>query len=391
MPWNDNANSGQKPGPWGSPPPSGGSGGGPGGSGGDNQGGGRGGGGSGGPKRPRRPGGGAPPPPDLGDFGRQLKQRLDNLFGGPAGKGVQGQTMAIAAGVAFAFWLLSGVYVVQPNEEAVVTTFGQYSSTAGPGLRVRLPWPIQGHKKVPVTDAQRIEIGGREGADELKESLMLTGDENIVDVNFTVLWRISDPAKYLFKVDDPDGTVRAVGESAMREIVGRTSLDPILTNGRAKLQDETRTLMQRVLDSYDSGILINEVQIRNASPPPDVADAFRDVTSAKQDADSLANQAKGEAAKVVQGALGYKAQVVQEAEGEAARFNQVYAQYKLAPAVTRQRLYIETMERVLKNSKKVIVDSKGATAPIILPPDAFRSRSADQTAVSPAPAPGAAR
>ena len=306
---------------------------------------------------------------------------------------MQGQTLAIAAGFAFAFWLLSGVYVVQPNEEAVVTTFGQYSSTAGPGLRVRLPWPIQAHKKVPVTDAQRVEIGGREGGEELKQSLMLTGDENIVDINFTILWRISDPAKYLFRVEDQNGTVRAVGESAMREVVGRTSLDPILTNGRAKLQEDTRILMQRVLDSYDSGILIQEVQVRNASPPPgDVADAFREVTSAKQEAESYANQAGAERAKIVQGALGYKAQVVQEAQGEAARFNQVYAQYKLAPAVTRQRLYIETMERVLKNTRKVIVDSKGATAPIILPPDAFRPRSADQPAtVSPAPAPGAAR
>ena len=291
--------------------------------------------------------------------------------------------MAIAAGVAFALWLLSGIYIVQPNEEAVIQTFGRSTGVAGPGLRVRAPWPIQTARKVAVTDAQRIEIGGREGADELKESLMLTGDENIVNVNFTVLWRISDPSDYLFNVADPEGTVKAVAEAAMREVVGRTALDPILTNGRAKVQDETRTLMQRVLDSYHSGILVNEVQIRGAGPPPDVADAFREVTSAKQEAQSAANQARGEASKIVQGALGYKAQVVQEAQGEAARFNQVYAQYKLAPAVTRQRLYIETMERVLKGSKKVIVDSKGATAPIILPPDAFRPRSSETTNAGP--------
>jgi modulator of FtsH protease HflK len=388
MPWNDNANSGQKPGPWGSPPPSGGGGGG--GSGGGGPGGPS---GPGGPKRPRRPGGGSPPPPDLGDFGRQLKARFEALFGPPGGRGMQGQTMAIVGGVAFALWLLSGIYVVQPNEEAVVTTFGRYTATSGPGLRVRLPWPIQNHQKVAVTDAQRIEVGGREGADELKESLMLTGDENIVNVNFTILWRISDPAKYLFRLDDPVSTVKAVGESAMREVVGRTALDPILTNGRAAVQDQTRALMQRTLDSYDAGILVNEVQIRNAGPPPDVVDAFRDVARAKQDAESKANEARGIAAQVIQRALGYRAQVVQEAEGEAARFNQVYAQYKLAPAVTRQRLYIETMERVLRNSKKVIVDSKGASAPIILPPDAFRPRSSEQS-VSPAPAPaspGAAR
>jgi membrane protease subunit HflK len=390
MPWNDNANSGQKPGPWGAPPPSGGQGG----SGGSDGGGpgGRGPGGAGGPKRPKRPAGGGPPPPDLGEFGRQLRSWLERLLGGPSGKGVQGQTLAIVAGVAFALWLLSGVYMVQPNEEAVVTTFGRYTAVSGPGLHVRLPWPIQSQKKVPVTDAQRIEIGGREGAEEPKESLMLTGDENIVDVNFTVLWRISDPAKYLFRLEDQEGTIRAVGESAMREVVGRTALDPILTNGRAKLQDDTRNLMQRVLDSYDSGVLIQEVQVRNASPPPgEVADAFRDVTSAKQEAEATANQAGATRAQIVQQALGYKAQVVQEAQGEAARFNQVYAQYKAAPGVTRQRLYIETMERVLKNTKKVIVDSKGAQAPIILPPEAFRPRSADQPSSPSSASPGAGR
>ena len=388
MPWNDNANSGQKPGPWGAPPPPGGSGGGSGGSGGP--GGGGSGGNSGGPKRPKRPlgGGGGTPPPDLNEFGRQLMDQLNRLLGG-GGKNVQGQTLAIVGGVAFALWLVSGVYVVQPNQEAVVTTFGAYSDVTGPGLHVRLPWPIQNATRIGVTDAKITLIGGREGAEDLKQSLMLTGDENIVDINFAVLWRISDPAKYMFNLDRPDETVQSVGESAMREVVGRTALDPILTNGRAKLQDDTRGLMQRVLDSYNSGILIQEVQVKSAQPPPgEVADAFRDVTSAKQEAESIANQAGAERARIVQGALGYKAQVVQEAEGEAARFNQVYLQYKLAPAVTRQRLYIETMERVLRNTKKVIVDSKGAQAPIILPPEAFRPKSADQPVQ---PAPGASR
>jgi membrane protease subunit HflK len=393
MPWNDNANSGQKPGPWGAPPPSGGSGGGgqKGGGSGGPRGDGSGGGGQG-PKRPRRPGGGGGPPPDLNEFGRQMKDQLDRWLGG--GKGVQGQTLAIVGAFAVAIWLASGVYMVQPNEEAVVLTFGQYSNVTAPGLHTRWPWPIQSVEKVRVTEAKTTPIGGREGAEELKESLMLTGDENIVDINFAVLWRISDPAKFLFNVDDPTATVKSVGESAMREVVGRTALDPIISNGRAKLQDDTRVLMQRTLDTYNSGILVQEVQVKTASPPPDVADAFRDVTSAKQEAESYANQAGAEAAKIRNGALGYKAQVVNEAQGEAARFNQVYAQYKLAPGVTRQRLYIETMERVLKNTKKVIVDAKGATAPIILPPDAFRPKSADQPQAAqpqPAPAPGAAR
>jgi membrane protease subunit HflK len=375
MPWNDNANSGQKPGPWGSPPPSGGSGGGSddGGKGGGGKGGGSGGGGSGGgPRGPRRPN---LPPPDFNDLNRRFQAGLESLLGGSGGRG-RNQLLIGVGGIVVALWAFSGIYINQPNQEAVVTTFGAYSGITGPGLKYRLPYPFQNEIKVPVTNAQRTVIGGDTGADQLQESLMLTGDENIVNLDFTVLWKIGDPAKYLFRLDHPEETVKAVAESAMREVVGRTALDSILTNGRAKVQGDTRDLMQRVLDSYDAGIQVNEVQISTAGPPAEVVDSFRDVASAKQDADSAANKAGAEAAKIVQGALGYQSQVVQEAQGEAARFNQVYAQYKLAPAVTRQRLYIETMQRVLANSRKVIVDSKGATAPIILPPDAFRPRDA---------------
>ena len=373
MPWNDNANSGQKPGPWGSPPPSGGSGGGGGP-------GGPGGGGSGGPGRggPRRPGGGGggggPTPPDFDDLGRQLKAQLDKLFGGP-GKS-RGQTLAIVGGVAVFLYAASGVYIVQPSEQAVVKTFGAFTSSSGPGLRYRAPWPIQTHSIVPVTTLQRIDIGGARAAERPEESLMLTGDENIVDLAFTVQWRVSDAADYLFNVADPDATIKAVAESSMREVVGRTALQQILTTGRAQVQQQTQQLMQRTLDTYNVGVYIDEIQIRNAGPPPQVVDAFRDVATAGQDAVSATNVARGEAAKLRQEALGYRAQVVQEALGEAARFNQVYEQYRLAPAVTRQRLYLETMENVLRNSNKVIVDNKGATAPIILPPDALRPRAA---------------
>jgi membrane protease subunit HflK len=368
MPWNDNANSGQKPGPWGS--------GGGNGSGGDGDGGGSGSGGGKGPPRPPKRSGGTPP--DLNDFVRMLKAQLDGLMGGGNGgggiRGVRGQTLAMIGGAAFFLWVATGIYMNQPNQEAVVTTFGAYSGITGPGLKYRLPFPFQAHTKIAVTNAQRTVVGGAPGADQPRESLMLTGDENIVNLDFTVLWRIGDPAKYLFRLDNPQETVKAVAESSMREIIGRTDLDAILTNGRAKVQGETRDLMQRVLDSYDAGIQVNEVQISTAGPPTDVIDAFRDVASAKQERDSKANKARGEGAVIKQAALGYRAQVVQEAQGEAARFNQVYEQYKLAPAVTRQRLYIETMQKVLKNSRKVIVDSKGASAPIILPPDAFRPR-----------------
>jgi membrane protease subunit HflK len=388
MPWNDNANSGQKPGPWGSPPPSGGSGGGSddGGKGGGGKGGGTGGGGGGGdaPRGPRRPN---LPPPDFNDLNRRFQAGLESLFGGSGGRG-RNQLLIGVAGIVVALWAFSGIYINQPNQEAVVTTFGQYTGITGPGLKYRLPFPFQNEIKVPVTNAQRTVIGG-DSAELLQESLMLTGDENIVNLDFTVLWKIGDPAKYLFQLKNPEDTVKSVAESAMREVVGHTALDSILTNGRAKVQGDTRDLIQKVLDSYGSGIQVNEVQISTAGPPTEVVDSFRDVASAKQEADSAANKAGGEAAKIVQGALGYQSQVVQEAQGEAARFNQVYAQYKLAPAVTRQRLYIETMQRVLANSRKVIVDSKGATAPIILPPDAFRPR--DSAAAAQAGQTGAGR
>ena len=205
---------------------------------------------------------------------------------------------------------------------------------------------------------------------------MLTSDENIVDLAFSVQWRVSDAPKYLFNVRDPDSVIRAVGESAMREVVGKTALTPILTTGRGQLQVEAEKLMQQILDRYDAGVFVESVQIQTATPPPPVIDAFRDVQRASQNAQSAANVARGQSAQIVQQAKGYREQVVREAAGEAARFNQVYDQYKLAPAVTRERLYIETMQRVLANSNKVIIDNKGASAPVILPPDAFRPKSA---------------
>jgi membrane protease subunit HflK len=256
----------------------------------------------------------------------------------------------------------------------VVSTFGAYSRTASPGLRYHLPFPMEKVEKVSVTSLQRIDIGGAPGAPLPDESLMLTGDENIVDLSFAVQYRISDPAKYLFSLRDPDDAIKAVAESAMREVVGKTALQPILTTARGQVQDQAGTLTQAILDRYGAGVFIDSVQIRAANPPPPVIAAFQDVNTASQNAEAKVNTARGEAAKIKQAAIGYREQVVREAGGEAARFNQVYDQYKLAPAVTRERLYIETMQRVLANSNKVVIDSKGASAPVILPPDAFRPK-----------------
>lgn len=353
MPWNDNAG----PGPWGSPP-----------SGGDKDNSDR-------PRPgPRRPSGPRDPqaPIDLNQVLEDLADRLRRNFQGPE----RPRAIATAAGAVVALWALTGMYVVQPKQQGVVTTFGAFSRTAAPGLRYHLPFPIESVEKVAVTAIRTTDIGGGSDAQGSDERLMLTSDENIVDLSFKVQWRVSNAPKYLFNVRDPDTVIRAIGESAMREVVGKTALTPILTTGRGQLQDEAKRLMQQILDRYDAGVYVESVQIQAATPPPPVIDAFRDVQRASQNAQSAANVARGQGAQIVQQAKGYSAQVVREAAGEAARFNQVYDQYKLAPAVTRERLYIETMQRVLANSNKVIIDNKGASAPVILPPDAFRPRSA---------------
>jgi membrane protease subunit HflK len=380
MPWNDNAN----PGPWGSPPS---------GDDGDRksdgprrpQG--------GGPRGPRRPDG-----PDLNAGFERLRERLGGLFGGGGG-GVNSGVLAVIAGAAFALWALSGFYIVQPNEEAVVTTFGAYSRSEAPGLRYHLPTPIERVEKVAVTSLNRLDIGGTgtPDGDIPQESLMLTSDENIVDLNFSVTWRVADASRFLFATRGPDDAVKSVAESAMREVVGKTPLDAILTSGRGKVQLQTAELMQKTLDSWGAGVSIVEVQIRTANPPPEVVGAFRDVSNAQQDAASavnegdtyrnrVVNEAKGDAARITQSAEGYREQAVRTAGGDAARFNSIYNEYRRAPEATRERLYLETMERVLARSNKVVISGKGVTAPVILPPDVFRPRTGP-AAAAPAAAP----
>lgn len=379
MPWNDNAN----PGPWGSP------------SGGDDK-----------REQPKRPSGGGGGPrrpggPDLNAGFERLSQRLRDMMGGSGGRPQRG-LIPIVVGGAFAVWAASGFYIVQPNEQAVVLTFGAYSGSATPGLRYHLPTPIQHVEKVPVTSLKRTDVGGSGAdADSPAESQMLTGDEQIIDIDFSVTWRISDASRYLFATRDPEGAVKAVAESAMREVVGKTQLQPIISTGRGVVQQQTAELMQKTLDSWGSGISVVEVQIRSAGPPPEVVAAFREVNNAQQDADSaeneantyrnrVINEAKGDASRITNAAQAYREQAVREATGEAARFNQIYTEYRRAPGVTRDRLYIETMQRILQSSNKVIIDGKGASAPIILPPDVFRPKSAaappPQAAPAPAPA-----
>jgi membrane protease subunit HflK len=372
MPWNDNAN----PGPWGSPPS---------GDDGDGK----------SPPPPRRPTGGGggprrPTPPDLNAGFERLRQRLGGLFGGGAGGGgVKPGAIAAIGAAAFALWAASGLYQVQPNEEAVVTTFGRYSRSEAPGLRYHLPAPFEHVEKVAVTTLNRIDVGGggTTDSDVPQESLMLTSDENIVNLDFSVTWRVANAAQFVFTTRAPDEAVKSVAESAMRDVIGKTPLDVILTNGRGQVQLATAELMQKTLDSWGAGVTVVEVQIRNVNPPAEVVAAFRDVQSAEQDRDSavneanayrnrVVNEAKGDAARIIQSAQGYREQSVRTATGDAARFNSIYAEYKHAPQATRDRLYLETMERVLARSNKVVISGKGVTAPVILPPDVFRPRAA---------------
>ncbi|MDB5448634.1 MAG: hflK [Phenylobacterium sp.] len=366
MPWNDNAN----PGPWGSPPP------------GDDdrrdpsQ------------RRPERDGRGPrrPEGPDLNAGLERLRRRFGGFFGGPGG-GVRPRAIGVVAAVLVLLWGLSGFYIIQPNEEAVVTTFGAYSRSEGSGLRYHLPAPIERVEKVAVTSLNRIDIGGTADADVPQESLMLTGDENIINLDFSVTWRVADARLYVFGTRNPDEAVKAVAESAMREVVGKMPLQQILTRGRGQVQIQAAELMQKTLDSWGAGVNIVEVQIRSANPPQEVVAAFREVANAGQDAESavneantyrnrVINEAKGDAAKIVQSGQGYREQAMREAVGEAARFNQIYGEYRRAPGVTRERLYLETMERVLNRSNKVIIGGKGVTAPVILPSDVFQRKSA---------------
>lgn len=304
--------------------------------------------------------------------------------------------LAIAFG-AILCWVLTGLFIVRADQKAVISRLGAYARTEGPGLHFHLPVPIEREEVVSASNPNRLDLGTAHGPDAPGENLMLTGDGAIVDLSFAVQWRVSDAAAYLFRARDPDEAIRSAARSAMSEVVGRSALDTLLTTSRAGVQDQTRDLMQRVLDGYHTGVIIDAVQIRNAGPPAELIGAYQDIARARQEAQTSINdantyrnkvtgEAQGDAARIVQGAQGYREQVVREAQGQVAAFNQVYAEYRRAPAVTRERLYLEMMQEVLTRSHKVIVDAKGVTAPIVLPPEAFRSPT-----TAPTPPSGAAQ
>jgi membrane protease subunit HflK len=284
-------------------------------------------------------------------------------------------------------WAASGLFRVEPDELGVVLRFGKHVRTVQPGLNYHLPYPIETRLLPKALQVNTLSIGsrlseGRSGTtsrDVPEESLMLTGDENIVDVDFAVLWRIKPDGvgDYLFNLQNKEGTVKAVAESAMREVIGRSEIAPILTGARAVTEQAVHDLMQKTLDDYGAGVLITQVQLQKVDLPAQVIDSFRDVQAAQADQQRLQNEAqtyanrvvpeaRGRAAQILQAAEGYKQQTVAEAQGQTARFLKVYEEYKKAPDVTRERLYLETMERVLGSSDKVILD-QGTASPGVVP------------------------
>ena len=277
-------------------------------------------------------------------------------------------------GLAVAFWLLTGIYMVGPDEVGVIRTFGAYTHQTQPGLNWHYPYPIQTVKTPKVTEVKRIEIGFRTTRNGQyrtveKESLMLTGDENIVDAELIVQYRIKEPENYLFKIVEPELTVREASAASLRTIVGMNNIDETLTTGKYRIQEEAKKQIQPILDKYQSGIQVVAAQLQDVSPPKQVIAAFKDVASAKEDKNRLSNQAegyrndvipkaRGEAEAMIRGAEGFKESRIKRAEGDVAKFNTVLKEYRKAKDITRERLYLETMEKVLPGVEKVIVPDK---------------------------------
>ncbi|MBV9559721.1 MAG: FtsH protease activity modulator HflK [Bradyrhizobium sp.] len=344
--------------------------------------------GSGGSKGPwgSGPQSSGPTPPDLEDLLRRSQDKLRSFL--PGGN-MGGRGFALLALGAVVLWGVSGFFRVEADEVGVVLRFGREIREVQPGLNYHLPYPIETALTPKALQVRKIDVGmrvvddlrrGTTMRDVPEESLMLTGDENIVDVDFSVLWRISlkpnGVEDYLFNIQQPEGTVKAVAESAMREVIGRSTLQPILTGARQNIEAAVQDLMQRVLDSYGAGVQIQQVQLQKVDPPSQVIDAFRDVQAARADSERAQNEAqsyankvvpeaRGRAAQITQGAEAYRDQTVAEAKGATARFLQVYDEYKKAPDVTRQRMYLETMERLFGGTDKVIIDPGGGVVPYL--------------------------
>lgn len=349
-----------------------------------NQGGGGGPWGGGGPSPWGRPsGGGGRQPPDIEEFLRRSQERVRRMM--PGGFGT-GRGVGLIVIVAFALWIASGFYRVQPDEVGVVLRFGEWVSRTDPGLRWHIPAPIETVLLPKVTRINSLDIGfraspevrGSRGRSVPEEGLMLTGDENILQIEYTVFWKIDDVGKYLFNIASPEATVKAAAESAMRQVIGQMQANYALAEGRSQIETNTMQLLQQILNDYGAGVLITQLQLRAVDPPAQVIDAFRDVQRAKADQERASNEAqgyandivpraRGDAQRIIQEAEAYRQQVEVQAQGEAQRFISVYDAFKKAPDVTRRRLYLETMEQVLREStnKYVLEDQTIGTQGLV--------------------------
>lgn len=351
--------------------------------------------------QPRKPSG-EQGPPDLEELWKDFNKKLSGLFDKKGGNGVKnGQGggprpqipneidprmikggIGLAAAVLLVIWLATGFYIVDASQRGVVLQFGRYVETTEPGLRWRFPFPFQSHEVVNLTGVRTVEIGyrGSEKNKVLKEALMLTDDENIVNIQFAVQYFLKDPVDYLFQNRGPDEAVVQAAETAVREIVGKSKMDYVLYEGREQVAAQAAKLMQDILDRYNTGILISKVTMQNAQPPEQVQAAFDDAVKAGQDRERQKNEgqayandvvpkARGTAARLLEEANGYRQRVTVSAEGDASRFKQVLVEYAKAPEVTRQRMYIDTMQQIYTNTSKIMIDAKGQGNLLYLPLD----------------------
>jgi len=348
------------------------------------------------PKGGNGSGRGGQRPPNIDEVVEKIQKLIKKFM--PGGKSSGGKPIIFGLILLIALWAFSGLYRVLPDEQGVVLRFGKFVSTTQPGLNYHIPYPVETVLTPKVTKVNRIDVGFRSASDTgrtsgigdvAEESLMLTGDENIVNIDFSVFWVIKDAGKFLFKIQSPVVTVKAAAETAMREVIAKSKLQSILTEGRSKIEIETQEIAQSLLDEYESGIQITQVQTQKADPPDEVIDAFRDVQAARADmerskneAEAYANdvipRARGDAAKILQEAEAYKKQVVAAAEGEASRFVAIYNEYEKAKRVTQERMYLETMEKVLADIDKVIIDRKaGGVVPYLPLPELSKKKGSD--------------
>ena len=317
-------------------------------------------------------------PPNLDDIIKNFQKTFNKFSGGKSGGS---KPIILGLLIILGLWFASGLYRVLPDEQGVVLRFGKFVNMTQPGLHYHLPTPFERVLTPKVTKVNRVDVGFRPASDTGRssgvgnvpeESLMLTGDENIVDINYSVFWVIKDAGKFLFNIQSPVETVKATSETAMREVIAKNNIQTILTEGRASIEIEVQEITQKILDEYGSGIQITQVQTQQADPPAQVIDAFRDVQAARADRERSKNEAegyandvipraRGEAEQVLQQAEAYKKEVVAKAEGEASRFLAIYNEYKDAKQVTQERMYLETMEKVLADIDKVIIDKNASS------------------------------